>query len=72
MSCGQSRDGKDEDIHCLKNGEKAEDAFPRVSEFWDKDLEYFERTSDAVESQIIVAEDHHFGDNELFLIDDDE
>ena len=55
----------------FEGGEKAEEAFPTVSQFWNQDLEYFEKTSDDVESQIIVAEDHHFGDNELFLIDDD-
>ena len=44
---GQSRDGKVEDIHCLKKGEKAEEAFARVSEFWDKDLEYFQQKTTA-------------------------
>merc|ERR1711884_891237 len=65
-ACGQSIDAKVEDIHCLKKGEKAEEAFAGVSEFWNKDLEYFEPLTTA-ESQLIVAEDHH---DELFLIDE--
>ena len=40
-------------------------AFAGVSEFWDKDLEYFETLTTA-ESQLI-AENHH---DELFLIDE--
>ena len=68
-ACGQSRDGKVEDIHCLKKGEKAEEAFAGVSEFWDKDLEYFEALTTA-ESQLILADNHHFENNDLFVIDE--
>ena len=53
------RDGKAEDIHCLKNGGNDEEAFATVSQFWDKDLERFEKTTTA-ESQLIVAENHRF------------
>ena len=70
-SCGQSRTGKVEDIHCLKPGNKAEEAFASVSKFWDEDLEYFNKNTTA-ESQVIIAENHHVENNELFLIDDDE
>ena len=69
-ACGQSRDGKVEDIHCLKKGEKAEEAFASVSQFWDEDLEYFEKATTA-ESQLVTAENHFHENNELFLIDDD-
>ena len=68
-ACGQSKDGKIEDIHCLKKGEKAEEAFAGVSEFWDKDLEYFEALTTA-ESQLILADNHHFENNDLFVIDE--
>ena len=40
-----------EDIHCLKRGEKAKEAFAVVYQEY---LEYFEKTATA-ESQIIVA-----------------
>ena len=60
---------KVEDIHCLKKGEKAEEAFAGVSEFWDKDLEYFEALTTA-ESQLILADNHHFENNDLFVIDE--
>ena len=33
------------------------------------DLEYFEKMTTS-ESQLIVAENHHFENNELFLIDE--
>merc|ERR1711884_847409 len=56
-------------IHCLKKGEKAEEAFAGVSEFWDKDLEYFEALTTA-ESQLILADNHHFENNDLFVIDE--
>ena len=43
-------------------------AFAGVSEFWDKDLEYFETlTLTTAESQLIAAENHH---DERFLIDE--
>ena len=63
-------DGKVEDIHCLKKGEKAEEAFACVSQFWDEDLEYFEKATTA-ESQLVTAENHFHENNVLFLIDDD-
>ena len=50
-------------------GEKAEEAFAGVSEFWNKDLEYFEILATA-ESQLIAADIHRFENNELFLIDE--
>ena len=40
----------------MKKGEKAKEAFAVVSQEY---LEYFEKTTTA-ESQIIVAENHHF------------
>ena len=48
---------------------KAEEAFAGVSEFWDKDLEYFEALTTA-ESQLILADNHHFENNDLFVIDE--
>ena len=50
-----SRDGKVEDIYCLNKKEKAEEAFSALSQFWDKDLENFKKTTTA-ESQLIVGE----------------
>ena len=44
-------------------------AFAGVSEFWDKDLEYFEALTTA-ESQLILADNHHFENNDLFVIDE--
>ena len=41
-----------------------------VSQFWDEDLEYFEKATTA-ESQLVTAENHFHENNELFLIDDD-
>ena len=46
-----------------------EEAFAGVSEFWDKDLEYFEALTTA-ESQLILADNHHFENNDLFVIDE--
>merc|ERR1711884_68427 len=43
------------------------EAFAGVSEFWDKDLEYFEALTTA-ESQLILADNHHFENNDLFVI----
>ena len=54
----------------MKKGEKAEEAFACVSQFWDEDLEYFEKATTA-ESQLVTAENHFHENNELFLIDDD-
>ena len=53
-----------------KKGEKAEEAFACVSQFWDEDLEYFEKAT-TTESQLVTAENHFHENNELFLIDDD-
>ena len=53
-----------------KKEEKAEEAFACVSQFWDEDLEYFEKATTA-ESQLVTAENHFHENNELFLIDDD-
>ena len=43
-------------------------AFARVSQFWDEELEYFERTT--IESQVIIAENHRVENEELFSIVD--
>ena len=50
-------------------GQSREEAFACVSQFWDEDLEYFEKTTTA-ESQLVTAENHFHENNELFLIDD--
>ena len=35
--CGQSKDARPEDITCLKEGRKVENALSEVTELWDKD-----------------------------------
>ena len=50
--------------------EKAEETFACGSQFWDENLEHFEKTTTA-ESQLVTAENHFHENNELFLIDDD-
>ena len=53
-----------------RDQKKAEEAFACISQFWDEDLEYFEKATTA-ESQLVTAENHFHENNELFLIDEE-
>ena len=65
---GQSINGKVEDIHALKPGNKAEEMFEHIQSFWNNSLEEFDLK--VTENRIAPSDNHNEG-NELFLIDSD-
>ena len=66
---GQAPESKIEDVHALKPGSKAEDAFDEIKAFWDKELAEFDLK--LTEEFLVVPSNHHNEENELFLIDSD-
>ena len=66
---GQSINGKVEDIHALKPGNKAEEMFEHIQSFWNNSLEEFDLK--VTENFRIAPSDNHNEGNELFLIDSD-
>ena len=66
LAWGQTRHTKVEDITVIKEGNKALEAYETVREFWNNP-ECLTQT----DNQPMIAEDYHFDDNELLLIDDE-
>ena len=58
-----------DDITCLKEGNKARDAYELVKEFWNNAESI---TISETEDKCIKPCDNHFDDNELYLVDSDD
>ena len=67
--CGQGRNSLVDEITCLKDGNKARDAYILVKEFWNNPESVVITES---EDKCIKPSDNHFEENELFLLDSDD